>query len=188
MLPLAYEPRARVEGHEVIPLDRGWQAAATEPDAYPAPEGLAALGWLPARVPGTAAGALRDAGMHWGDLDAEDWWFRTEFDADAARPGEEVLLGVGGIATIAEVYLNGRRILDSESMFRSHAIDVGSLVKGENQLAIRCRALAPRLREQRRPRARWRTRVVRDGNIRWFRTMLLGRAPGFAPGPATVGP
>ena len=188
MLPLAYEPRARVEGHEVIPLDRGWQAAATEPDAYPAPEGLAALGWLPARVPGTAAGALRDAGLHWGDLDAEDWWFRTEFDADAARPGEEVLLGVGGIATIAEVYLNGRRILDSESMFRSHAIDVGSLVKGENQLAIRCRALAPRLREQRRPRARWRTRVVRDGNIRWFRTMLLGRAPGFAPGPATVGP
>ena len=33
-----------------------------------------------------------------------------------------------------------------------------------------------------RPRARWRTRLVADGNLRWFRTMLLGRAPGFAPG------
>ena len=28
----------------------------------------------------------------------------------------------------------------------------------------------------------------RHGNLRWFRTSLLGRAPGFAPGPPLVGP
>src|SRR6202035_4263367 len=32
-----------------------------------------------------------------------------------------------------------------------------------------------------------RTRLV-DGNLRFFRTMLLGRAPGFAQQPAAVGP
>ena len=42
--------------------------------------------------------------------------------------------------------------------------------------------------ERRRPRARWRTRVVAEQNLRFFRTSLLGRAPGFAPGPAPVGP
>ncbi|MDQ6811633.1 MAG: glycoside hydrolase family 2 protein, partial [Actinomycetota bacterium] len=31
-------------------------------------------------------------------------------------------------------------------------------------------------------------RLVADGGLRFFRTMLLGRAPGFAPGPAAVGP
>ena len=41
---------------------------------------------------------------------------------------------------------------------------------------------------RRRPRARWRTRVVADGNLRWYRTMMFGRSPGFAPGPAAVGP
>jgi beta-mannosidase len=41
---------------------------------------------------------------------------------------------------------------------------------------------------RRRPRARWRTKLVAEPNLRFFRTMLLGRAPGFAPGPAVVGP
>ncbi len=73
-------------------------------------------------------------------------------------------------------------------MFAAHAVEVGDRLRGENQLAICCRALAPLLAQRRRPRARWRTRLVADGNLRFFRTMLLGRAPGFAPGPAAVGP
>jgi beta-mannosidase len=40
----------------------------------------------------------------------------------------------------------------------------------------------------RKPRARWRTRLVADNNLRWFRTMLLGRIPSFSPGPPAVGP
>ena len=55
------------------------------------------------------------------------------------------------------------------------------LVPGDNVLAIRCRALTPELATQRRPRARWRTRLVADNNLRWFRTMLLGRIPSFSP-------
>lgn len=157
-------------------LREGWEVAAAAPGGEP-------RGWLPARVPGTVAAALADAGREAGDLDARDWCFRTRF---AAEEGESVLR-LDGIATVAEVSLNGERILTSESMFARHAPDVGPLLRPENELTIRCRALAPLLAQPRKPRARWRTRLA-DGNLRWYRTMLLGRAPGFAPGPAAVGP
>jgi beta-mannosidase len=145
----------------------------------------------PARVPGTAAvvepppsGAAEPDRR----FDECDWWFRTGFDADPAAESEEVVLELDGIATVADVFLNGERILSSGSMFAQHSIEIGSRLRGENQLAIRCHALAPLLAERRRPRARWRTNLVEAGNLRFFRTMILGRAPGFAPGPAAVGP
>jgi beta-mannosidase len=177
---------------EVRELTTGWELASTPPDACLQPEALDRLEWMPARVPGTAAVALREAGL-WRagdgrDFDADDWWFRTRFEAEPAAEGEELRLVLGGIATVAEVYLNAERVLDSDSMFAAHAVDVTSRVRGETELAIRCRALAPLLGVRRRPRARWRTRLVAEGNLRFFRTMLLGRAPGFAPGPAAVGP
>jgi beta-mannosidase len=179
----------RLEGQDVRRLSEGWEAAASEPDACPDPAGIDRLRWLAARVPGTAAGALRDAGIaSGGDLDTQDWWFRTSFDGRGARDAEGVVLRLDGIATVAEVYLNGERVLASDSMFAAHAIDVGARLRDCNELAIRCRALSPLLRGRRKPRARWRTKLVLNGELRWFRTMLLGRAPGFAPGPAAVGP
>jgi beta-mannosidase len=185
-------PRSRVEGHEREPLEAGWEVARCEPDSHPDPAAATGLDWLPARVPGTAAGALHEAGA-WSageelDFDAEDWWFRTRFEAPPAAAGEVVLLRLDGIATVAEVHLNGELLLEGDSMFAAHAVDVGSRLREEgNELAIRCLALGPRLGTRRKPRARWRTRLV-DGRLRFFRTMLLGRAPGFAPGPAAVGP
>jgi beta-mannosidase len=196
-LPDPSEPGPRtagapVEGHAIQPLREGWEAAATPPDTCPLPSGLDGLSWLPARVPGTAAAVLRDAGA-WRpgedhDFDAEDWWFRTRFAAAPLAGDEEVVLRLDGIATVAEVHLNGEPLLSSHSMFASHSIDVGARLHEVNELAIRCRALAPLLEASRRPRARWRTRLVANGNLRFFRTMLLGRAPGIAPGPAAVGP
>ncbi len=179
--------RARVSDHAAVELTEGWEAAGA---AGADPTKLDWLDWQPARVPGTAAASLADAGRstEGRDLDAEDWWFRTSFAAEPAAAGEEVLLRLDGIATIADVMLNGELVLESGSMFAAHAVDVGDLLRDHNQLAIRCRALDPLLRERRRPRARWRTRVVANQNLRFFRTTMLGRAPGFAPGPAPVGP
>jgi beta-mannosidase len=185
--------RTHVDGHDVRELSREWETTATAPDACPEPGDLHEnLSWWPARVPGTAASALQAAGA-WRvgeghDFDAEDWWFRTTFDAAPATPGEEVVLCFDGIASVAEVFLNGQLILSSDSMFLTHVVDVGASLAARNELAIRCRALSPLLQVRRRPRARWRTRVVADGNLRFFRTTLLGRAPGFSPGPAPVGP
>src|SRR6202035_3013936 len=93
--------RVRVDAHDHRQLVEGWQVASCPPDAHGDPTTLEELNWLPARVPGTAAGALRDAGR-WRpgderDLDSEDWWFRTRFDADPAGEGEELALQLDGI-------------------------------------------------------------------------------------------
>ncbi|MHB8240628.1 MAG: glycoside hydrolase family 2 protein [Solirubrobacteraceae bacterium] len=184
--------RARVSAHDVHRLEQGWQAVPCAPDFAAVPSELEGLQWQDARVPGTAAGALADAGL-WQvgddrDFDAEDWWFRTRFEAEPVAAGERVLLCLDGIATVAEVYLNGELVLEIDSMFVAHQLDVGEKLAVSNELSIRCRALGPLLQPRRRPRARWRTRLVAEGNLRFFRTMLLGRAPGFAPRPAVVGP
>jgi len=181
-----------VEDLESQELSLGWQAARSAPDLHPDAAGIDELSWLAARVPGTAAAALHDAGL-WRagdpyDFDAEDWWFRTSFHTPPLAPGEEARLRLDGIATVAQVFLNGELVLESDSMFAAHAIDVTERLGDVNELAIRCRALAPLLSVRRRPRARWRTRLVAEGNLRFFRTMLLGRCPGIAPGPASVGP
>jgi beta-mannosidase len=156
-----------------VRLDHAWEAASAAPGEEP-------RDWAPARVP---AWAPADG----PDLDAFDWHFRTRFLAEPPEPGEEVSLQLDGLATLTEVRLNGELILESTSMFAAHTIDVAHLLDGENELSICARALAPLLEERRRPRARWRTRVA-AGNLRFFRTAIFGRAPGFAPGPAPVGP
>jgi len=184
--------RGSPDGYELSQLTEGWQFASTPAGECEHELALDALDWAAARIPGTAASALRDAGL-WrpgvdAGFDARDWWFRSRFEGRRAGEAEQVVLTLGGIATVAEVYLNGERVLDSDSMFATHELDVGGLLQGENELAICCRALEPLLRVSRRPRARWRTRLVADGNLRFFRTMLLGRAPGFAGAPAVVGP
>ena len=183
---------ASVDAYELSDLTTGWMAARSAPQAHVDAASIDALSWIPARVPGTAAGALHDAGLprtnELHDLDAEDWWFRTAFDAQPAVPGERLNLCLQGIATLAEVYLNGEPILESDSMFATHALDVTERLRTSNELAICCRALGPQLKVRRRPRARWRTPLVAEGNLRFFRTMLLGRLPGIAPGPAAVGP
>ncbi len=176
----------------VTDLATGWTVGSTPPGQAATPADAAPHRWLPARVPGTVAAALRDAGDPWSpgsrDLDDDDWWFRLRFEMAPASRGEELILHLGGIATVADVFLGGEPILETRSMFAAHRVDVSRRLDGENELAICCRALTPLLAERRKPRARWRTRLVKDGNLRFFRTMLIGRAPGFAPGPAPVGP
>jgi beta-mannosidase len=169
----------RVEGNESVGLC-DWFVSS--PSVRP----------LSARVPGTAAGALRDAGR-WSpddprDFDAEEWTFTTQFAAAAPDRDEEIVLRFDGIATVAAVELNGHALFASSSMFEAHEVEVGDLLAADNELVIRCAPLLPLLRETRRPRARWRTRIVAEQGLRFFRTTMLGRAAGFAPRPAPVGP
>lgn len=187
--PLAAATRAF---EETIPLASGWEFASTGPGATP--DSARGLRFASARVPGTVASALRDNGAwNWGaalNLDASDHWFRCRFHADPAAPGEQIFLRIGGIATIAQVWLNGEPILTSSSMFAPHRPDITHLLRGQNELLIACRSLENALRDSkgRRPAPRWKTRVVADQNLRWIRATLLGRAPGFAPEPQPVGP
>ena len=169
-----------------LSLDTGWELTASQPGHWAGPADARREGcWVPAHVPGTAAvavGADPDR-----DFDAEDWWFRVLFTAPPSGDGRRALR-LGGIATVSEVFLNGELLLESQSMWRAYELDVEERLRAENELVIVCRALTPLLARRRRPAARWRTRVIEPGNLRWFRTMMFGRSPGFAPGPAAVGP
>jgi beta-mannosidase len=97
------------------------------------------------------------------------------------------VLSLGGLATLADVWVNGAHVLRSDNMFHSHAVDVSALLKGTNEIAIRFASLAAQL-EAKRPRPRWRTALVEQQKLRWFRTTLLGRIPGWSPPVEAVGP
>ncbi|MCU1373510.1 MAG: glycosyl hydrolase [Actinomycetia bacterium] len=162
-----------------------WACRPTPAGEVTTPDALDDDGWVPAAVPGTAAGAWREAGR-WAvpddhDFDAEDWWFRCRVDGEA---GPRVL-GLDGLATIAEVWLNGELVLRSESMFQPHRVPV--TLTGDDELAIRFLALGPVV-AARHPRGRWRTRLVTGQHLRWHRTTFLGRMPGWAGIAAPVGP
>lgn len=157
----------------------GWQLALAAPGA-PMPE----HDWIAATVPGTAAEALQAAGR-WGiaqptPLHDKDVWYRTRF----AGSGRQTLR-FGGLATIAEVWLNGAKILDSDNMFLAHDVEVE--LAGDNELLIAFRSLDKAL-DGRKGRARWRTRLVENNALRLVRTTLLGHMTGWQPPVHAVGP
>ncbi len=180
-------------GH-VQPLTDGWQLLATAPGAatHPVEIEKAEGEWLGALVPGTAASSLRAAGRFTLDgpgrrFDAEDWWYRGQFEATKPAPDERVVLCFDGLATLVDVWLNDTLILRADNMFVSHEVDVGHLLASRNQLHLHFKALDPLL-AMRRPRPRWRAPMVQHQQLRWFRTTLLGRTPGWSPPAAAVGP
>jgi beta-mannosidase len=172
-----------------------WECLSSDPDAglEVADLSLDDPRWMPAQVPGTAAGTLRELGRwRFGDddaalLDGSEWWYRCRFEApEGAADGGPWQLEFDGLATVADVWLNGEHILRSENMWLSHRVRVASL-ETQNVLLLRFTALASLL-SGRRPRPRWRSLLLRSQNQRWYRTTLLGRVPGWSASGAPVGP
>ena len=181
-------------------LAAGWHAAAAAPGTIADPGALdaAALDWVPATAPATAApaaAAARRARFLVLDgpprrFDAEDWWFRAllpAVDGEIAS-GDELALVLEGIATVADVWLDGAPLLASDNMWLAPRAPRRRPPRaGDNELVIRCRALEPLL-AMKRPRPRWRAPMIENQQLRWFRTTLLGRTPGWSPPAAAVGP
>jgi beta-mannosidase len=170
-----------------------WSCCARPPGAVTHPDELgdADPGWLRAPVPGTVAAALRAAGG-WDvgdgrDLDAEDWWYRTTFAAPDLPAGHPCDLCLDGLATLAEVWLNGRRLLATDNMFRGYRVAVAPYLRPHNELVLGFRSLAEALKRK-RPRPRWKTNLVNHQQLRWYRCSLLGRIPGWSPPVPAVGP
>jgi beta-mannosidase len=175
-------------------LSGGWELCSTPPDALSGPEELsrASPSWQKAYAPSTAAACLRAASVWSLDaparrFDADDWWYRLRFAAPPREPHEQIVLGFDGLATVADVWLNGAPLLTSDNMFLAHECVLDALLRPDNELIIRFRAL-DRLLEAKRPRPKWRAPMVENQQLRWFRTTLLGRTPGWSPPAAAVGP
>jgi beta-mannosidase len=149
--------------------------------------------WRAIAGPMPVAAALQAAG-EWHldgparDFDRECWWYRCLFDAPAGWAAGGTL-GLDGLATLSTAWLNGEPVLESRNMFRAHALalDPGALRAQGNELLIRFDPLADAL-AQRRPRPRWRSPMLAQQQLRWWRTTLLGRTPGWSPPAVVVGP
>ncbi len=176
-------PGLAVDGHERTPLS-SWLLVGAAPES--AEPDLACA--IDADAPGTVAQALLAADLETDGIDERDWWYACRMAVPASEDGVETVLHLDGLATEAEVWAGGRRLLESSDMFlpASIALDGHAGIEAGG-LRLVFRALAPVL-ARKHPRPRWKTRVVAEQSLRWHRTMLLGRCPGFAPGPPTIGP
>ena len=181
-----------ISDHRVEWLADGWEVGASAPGEMRTPHDAAAAGlaWMPAQVPSTVASTMAAAGLWTLDaapkrFDADDWWYRTTFAVPQPSSGE-CWLCFDGIATLAEVWLNGTPLFACDGMFTAHERRVDPLLTASNELVVCCRSLDSAL-TRRRPRPRWRTPMVEHQQLRWHRTTLLGRTPGWSPPAAAVG-
>ena len=172
------------EGCRSTPLSTGWVCHST-----PASKALTSLAanegaaWFYACVPGTIASALKAARQIFpDDLHAWDHWYRL----DTPLP-EGAWLEFVGLATHAEIWIDGTVAATSESMFVPRTVPLPP--GGAHRLELCFRALRPILRKKRSgPRARWRSRLALEEGLRGHRTTLLGHMPGWSGDTPVIGP
>ena len=156
----------------------GWSLARTDPGAWPDPAAIdLAAEWLDAVVPGTVGASLRALGRWRPDdavgFDAFDFWFRATLTGEGPA-----ILRFDGLATIAEVYLDGAPVLASDNMFLAH--ELALMLAGHHVVHVAFRSLDAYVAGK-KGRARWRPRLVRPPALRFARTLLLGHIPGWGP-------
>ncbi|MDB4975704.1 MAG: mndB [Myxococcaceae bacterium] len=181
-------PHAHVRTHSSVSLD-SFQVISTAPGAHATPAELDFANALTAEAPCTLAKALSAARrLDWErppDFDGADHWYRAQLPA--LEPAARHELVFEGLASIADVFLDGALLLHSENMFVEQRVTLPASARAGSELAICFRALKPLL-SARRPRPRWRTRIVEAQQLRFVRTSLLGRTGGFCPALPVVGP
>jgi exo-1,4-beta-D-glucosaminidase len=154
---------------ERISLRDGWavqsSAKETATGEVISSDSFAPSGWYKTSVPKTVLSVLVDNGVYpdpyygmnlksipgykdgnWlvmkeGSPFRDPWWYRTEFTVPAKAKGQCVTLHFDGLSYKANVWLNGVRIADSETvkgMFRRFEFDVtkGLRYAGKNVLAV----------------------------------------------------
>ncbi|WP_133063905.1 glycosyl hydrolase 2 galactose-binding domain-containing protein [Arboricoccus pini] len=162
-----------------------WLLALVAPGAAARPSELPeGTAWQAAGAPGTAASALRDAGLLTLDrpspLHTQDVWYRCDLEGEGSA-----LLRFEGLATETEVWLDDERVLHTDSMFKAHEVEVE--LRPQTRLWLCFRALEGTLGRQ-RGRAKWRPSMIDDRRLRGVRTTLLGHMPGWCPSVDLVGP
>ncbi len=154
---------------EALELDTGWQmqssAVAPADGATLSQPGAGTTGWYPTRVPKTVLATLVDNGVYpdpyygvnlkripgyqdglWLEMPKDSpfrasWWWRRTFSVPESWRGRHVFLQLDGINYQANIWLNGEKIADAETvkgMFRRFEFPVRDKLRfgGENALVI----------------------------------------------------
>ncbi|MBB3696901.1 hypothetical protein KMW28_22340 [Flammeovirga yaeyamensis] len=103
--------------------------------------------WLDAKVPGCVHTDLlrhkKIADPFFGEnekkvqwIDKKDWIYKTSFNNSIEDTQKQELI-FEGLDTYADVYLNDKKILSADNMFRSWTVDVSHIIKkGKNEIKI----------------------------------------------------
>jgi beta-mannosidase len=184
----------KVAGEKIVELNKGFTWFTTKPNAFHSAYDIPLLVKAkPAIIPGTVAmlpkeEIVSEEGniLHTDQLDQYDHWYQTRFQFERNN-AKRLLLHFDGLLTIAEVYLNGKLILQSTNAYHVNIVDITQTVKGDNHLAICFRALQP-IYSTKKPRAKYMTKLVNERHLRFIRTPVLGYTPGFSSDTKHVGP
>lgn len=177
-----------------------WKCSSHSPHTTPSPSEISnsKREEIPASVPGTVASALQAAGLwsfeHPPEIDTQDWWYRTTFPSPQDSNigtfpdvSSRCFLCFEGLASLVEIWVNGSLLLTTENMFRRYRVEVSQHLKHDNELAICFRSVTEDLKRK-RPRPKWKTNLVNQQQIRWIRTSLQGRIPGWSSSAPAIGP
>ncbi|WP_237152908.1 beta-mannosidase [Oryzibacter oryziterrae] len=101
----------------------------------------------PLPLPGDALSALRDAGripdpyvgenelqVRW--VAEKDWRALRSFSLTEAEAALPWTFAVDALDTVADVFINGAKVLSADTMFRAHRAPAGTLKAGENTVEI----------------------------------------------------
>ncbi len=120
-----------------IELNKGWQFKNQKENK-----------WYKATVPGTVHTDLLDnklitdpyyrdneSKLQW--IDIADWEYKTVFNVDAKTFAKKnIELVFDGLDTYADVFLNGKLILQADNMFRGWTVDVKPFIKRINNVLL----------------------------------------------------
>lgn len=125
-------------------LDRNWQMKIVGENVYDIPED-----WIDMKIPGSVYSTLLEKGLmpdpydRMNELEAlrlmeNSFCFQTTFSVNSEQLlGDFLLLRFDGIDTLAEVYLNGILLGQTDNMHRIWEFDIEEIAKiGENTLRV----------------------------------------------------
>ncbi|MGS2724273.1 glycoside hydrolase family 2 protein [Porticoccus sp. GXU_MW_L64] len=171
-------------------LDNNWQAFRSNPGEFGSPGDIPEekyLNTFNALVPGTVASSLFGTKEEYlKNIDHYDWWYFTEFDVAANKEDIKSFLRFEGLATYAEIWLNGSLVKSTNNMFTQTILNIDE-IKEKNRLFLVFRSV-DNFNIKKAPRKRWKTKLVSNQNLRWHRASLLGRIPGWTPNLNPTGP
>ncbi|MGN6247636.1 MAG: glycoside hydrolase family 2 protein [Ginsengibacter sp.] len=116
-------------------------------------------GWYAAKIPNSTLGTLVEDGVFKNiyfnrnlekipaDMFKAPWWYRKTFTINNVGKDQFYKLRFNGISYSADIYLNGKKIADADSVkgsFRQFILDITPYVKkGENVLALKVAQAGP---------------------------------------------
>lgn len=176
-------------------LTSGWALRSatqvTDSGAAVSTVGYATTGWHPVTLPSTVLAGLVANNVYQNiffgqnlknvpDLTGQNWWFRGEFTAAAATPGQQYWLRFKGISYRAQIWLNGAQ-LDGNAVgtLVDHEYNVTGLIRpgAANALAIRVTPPAHDCKDLSACTVDWNPEVPDMGAGIWNKALLETTGP-----------